>query len=284
MRVRRREVNSNFKEFISAKPKLGLIDLSEAYAAMLFGFVNGLWKNKEYEPQAWSTILEALKLPLAWSHYPGGFLRVLDLYNLAVDVGSRLPAVEYIFASSGWPSSVRNDIRVAASASLSTDNENSHRGHNGRSLAYDSSFILEPWRRGEDAATSVNALETHRAEAMSYWLYVVPPFTPQGLSRKERKIIERDAQLAEEYQALIGALTLDQSAVHHRIYGFEQHRRVLHVDQVEHKTWLIQWAEKHAKWCEEAARVFPSYTFLRSQSPWTVDGVQRFLSGEQIPM
>lgn len=277
MRMRRRDVNSAFKGLTSANPELGLIDLSEAYAVMLFGFVTGLWEDKEYESQAWSTILHALKLPVAWSYYPGGYLRILDLYNLAVDTGSQLPALDHVFSLSGWPRSVGNDIREAASASLSMDGHTGHRGRNGRSLAYDSSFVLEPWRRGEDAVASVNALEKHRAAGISYWLRVVPPFTPRARGRKERKIVERDVQLTEEYQALIGALTIGQGAVHHRIYGFGQHRRVLHFDQGEHAMRLNQWVEEHAEWHEQALRDFPSYALLRSQPPWTVDHVQQFL-------
>ena len=157
------------------------------------------------------------------------------------------------------------------------DGHSGHRGRNGRSLAYDSSFILEPWRRGEDVVTSVDALERHRTAGIEYWLRVVPPFTPVARNRKERKIVERDAVLTEEYQALIGTLTLGQGDVHHRIYGVEQHRRLLTVDEGEHAQRLNGWVEEHTKWLEQAFRDFP----LLRRSPFA-GGLDR-RSGPTIP-
>ena len=74
LRMRRRDVNSAFKGVAEGFKQVSGVDLSEAYARTLFGFVTGLWRDGGYETEAWSTILSAVGLPMAWNHYPGGFV------------------------------------------------------------------------------------------------------------------------------------------------------------------------------------------------------------------
>jgi hypothetical protein len=277
LRMRRRDVNSAFKGTAEGLKAVSGVDLSDAYARTLFGYVTGLWRDGGYESEGWSTILAAVNLPVAWNDNPGSFVRVLDLYSLAVDPGSRLPAAEHIFEFSGWHAGVETDIRAVASASLFLDGHTGRRGQYGRSLAYDSSFIVEPWRRDEDAATSVDVLETHRAAGIEYWLRTVPPFTPPPQNRKERKVVERDCALTEKYEDLIGVVTFGQGGLHHQIYGDESRRRVLRIDEGERTMLLNQWSEERAKWAEQAIRDFPLYAMMRLQPPWTVENVQGFL-------
>jgi hypothetical protein len=278
LRMRRREVNSAYKGIAEGVRRASGVDLSDAYAKMLFGFVSGLWRDHGYEAEAWAAIVSAIGHPgILWNSYPGGFVRILDLYNLALDAGTRLPGASHIFAFSGWRNPVETDIRAVASASLLLDSHTGWRGQHGRSLAYDSPFIIESWRRKEDTATSVDALEVHRAAGIEYWLLAVPPFTPPAKRQKERRILERDSELTEEYQALIAALNISNGDIHHQIYGDESRRRVLHIDEGERAMRLNRWVDAREEWWELARRDFPSYAALRTQKSWTVANVQSFV-------
>jgi hypothetical protein len=275
--MRRRDVNSGFKGMLDGFKAVAGVDLGEAYAKMLFGFVTGLWTNADYEGDSWATIVESMKLPLAWQDDPGSYIRILDLYNLAAKAASQLPATDYIFAFSAWRRGIDTDIRSVASASLSMDSHTGRRGQLGRSLTYDSAFVVEPWRREESAVTSIDLLETHRAAGMEYWLTVVPPFTPTARSRKERATVREDCDLVDEYQSWIAATGLGHGAIHHQIYGDQTRRRTLKVSQNDQVMNLNDWGERRAAWHEKGMRQFPAYVVPRMQEAWTVSKVQGYL-------
>jgi hypothetical protein len=242
LRMRRRDVNSGFKGMLDGFKAVAGVDLGEAYAKMLFGFVTGLWTNADYEGDSWATIVESMKLPLAWQDDPGSYIRILDLYNLAAKPASQLPATDYIFAFSAWRRGIDTDIRSE-----------------------------------ESAVTSIDLLETHRAAGMEYWLTVVPPFTPTARSRKERATVREDCDLVDEYQSWIAATGLGHGAIHHQIYGDQTRRRTLKVSQNDQVMNLNDWGERRAAWHEKGMRQFPAYVVPRMQEAWTVSKVQGYL-------
>jgi hypothetical protein len=281
--MRRRDVNSGFKGMLDGFKAVAGVDLGEAYAKMLFGFVTGLWKDKNYEGDSWATIVQSMNLPLAWQADPGSFIRILDLYNLAAKPASQLPATDFIFAHSAWRRGIDTDIRSVTSASLSMDSHTGRRGQLGRSLTYDSAFVIEPWRREESAMTSIDLLETHRAAGMEYWLTVVPPFAPTARNRKERATVKEDCDLTDEYQSWIAMTGLGHGAIHHQIYGDQTRRRTLKIPQDDQVMNLNDWGERRAAWYEKGMRQFPAYVVLRMQEAWTVSKVQGYLQSG-IPM
>lgn len=275
--MRRRDVNTAFKASLEAFKAVAGVELGDAYAKSLFGFVTGLWQKDGYESDSWSTILEAMRLPIAWSHDPGSFVRILDIYNLAVRPGSQLPAADHIYAFTDRMIASDTDIRPLVSASLSMDTHTGRRGQLGRSLTYDSPFVVEPWRRDESVIASINALEAHRFAGLTYWRAVVPSFTPAPRNRKERATVREDADLIEEYQSSTALAGRAGTALHHQIYGDGKQRRTLRISEAERALALNELVERRDAWEKKAWRDFPSHTALRNQPPWKVSDVQHYL-------
>jgi hypothetical protein len=276
IRMRRRDINPQFKGADAAFGGHGL-SIVEAYAQVLFGYVTGLLGEPNYGEDAWKTLIKSLELPTWWMHYRSGLVRVLELYSLAKPPGESLAPTEMISAFSGRDASVANDLRVAAAQSLEMDNWSTQRGQVGRSLAYDNAFLTEPWRRGESAAAAVNMLETHRYAAMEYWLTVIPPVLPLPERGRERRVVEQDLELMEEYQSLAFAAEVEEAPLHLRVYGLPKVRRFLEVDEGERSMQLSHWSEKRQAWYKKAIKDFPVYTALRVQRECTIDWVQSYL-------
>jgi hypothetical protein len=182
-----------------------------------------------------------------------------------------------ISAFSGRDARAANDLRAAATQSLEMDNWSTQRGQVGRSLAYDNAFLTEPWRREESAAAAINALEAHRYAAMEYWLTLIPPLLPLPKRRRERKVVERDLELMEEYRSLAFAAEVNDAPLHRRVYGLPEVRRFIEVNEGERSMQLSHWAEKHKAWYEKAIKDFPVYAALRVRRECTVEWVQSYL-------
>jgi len=277
IRMRRRDINPRFKGIDAAFDGQGL-SLGNAYARILFGYVTGLLGEPDYaEEDAWKTLIKSLELPDWWMYYRSGLLRVLELYSLAKPPGEPLAPTEFISAFSGRDAHVANDLRVAATQSLEMDNWSTQRGQVGRSLAYDSAFLTEPWRREESAAAAINVLEAHRYAAMEYWLTVIPPLLPLPNRSRERRVVEQDLELMEEYRSLAFAAEVKEAPLRLRVYGLPEVRRFIEVDERERSMQLSRWSAKHQAWYEKAIKDFSVYAVLRVRRECTIEWVQSYL-------
>jgi hypothetical protein len=216
-------------------------------------------------------------LPMEQPHYRSGFLRLLELYSLATPPGTPLPSSEYVAGLAGLDPQPFDDLRDVAWVSLQMDQWTSCRAQVGRSLAYDSAFYIEPWRRNESVEESVNFLERHRFAAIAYWLRVVPPLCKPPRGRRQRRIVEQDQQLMWQYRSIAFLKAIADWPIYLQLYGGPEFKRLLKVDANSLTMYLIKCDEQLADLQRNAAKEFPEYAEERSRRAATVDEIRKVL-------
>jgi hypothetical protein len=271
------EVNGPFKGAdAAAKRALGM-SFSQAYAEGLFGFLSGMWDEDATAARWWRVLVEALELPPAVNEYRSGYVRLLELFSLAFPPGAELPNSGTVAAIAGVDGVDRTDVREVATLSLRLDGWTSQHGQLGRSVAYDSSFLIEPHRRKESVARSIELLEEHRHASLEYWLAVVPPLTEQLSKRRRREVAAEDRALAHEYRSLGYLGTLEESPLYTRVYGAGPGRRVIHVSESDRVQRLIACDERRVRWQRQALRHWPEYAEERAATSARLEDVGQLL-------
>jgi hypothetical protein len=271
------EVYGAFKGADAGAKNVFGMSISDAYAEVLLHYVGGLW-DRVVDTKGWKVLVGALRLPVPIvTEYRSGFTRVLELYSLATEPGTALPQSEFVSDLSGAGPVERSDLREVAALLLRTDQWTARRGQLGRSLAYDSAFLVEPWRRGEGAAMSLEVLEVHRHASLDYWLTVVPPLTPRPRSRRERRAVREDRLLMREYRSLAFLATMTEAPLYVRVYGNPIGQRVIDVAENDRRMRLMDCDKRRKRWYEETARFWPEYAQARVSSPATLDEIGAIL-------
>jgi hypothetical protein len=260
------EVNGSFKGADEAAKRVFGTSYSQAYAQGLFDFLAGTWDEDTTKTRWWSVFTEAMKLPPAMLEYRSGFARLLELYSLAFEPGVTLPGSGTVAAFAGVDAYDRDDLREVATLSLRLDGWTAQRGQLGRSVAYDSSFLIEPDRREEPVARSIELLEEHRHASLEWWLAVVPPLTEEP-SKRRRRIADADRELAHEYRSLAYVSTLEEAPLYARVYGQGPERRVIDVPESDRVRRLIDCDERRVRWLEHAFATWPEYGRERVSTP-----------------
>jgi hypothetical protein len=251
---------------------------SEAYVEVLLRYVSGAWDRGLVETEGWKVFVEALRLPITLAtEYRSGFVRVLELYSLAAEPGTALPQTGLVSELSGWGRVELSDLREVAAMLLHLDQWAAQRGQFGRSLAYDSAFLIEPWRRAEGAAESVDALEVHRHASLDYWLTVVPPLTPRPRRRRQRRAVEEDRLLMREYRSLAFLATMPEAPLYVRVYGKPIGKRTIDVEESDRRIRLMDCDERRKQWYQKTKRFWPEYAYARVTSPATLEDIGAIL-------
>jgi hypothetical protein len=258
------EVNGHFKGADEAAKRTLGMSYSQAYAEGLFGFLVEAWDEDTTKTRWWSVFTEAMKLPPAMLEYRSGFARLLELYSLAFKPGVTLPGSGTVAAFAGVDAYDRDDLREVATLSLRLDGWTAQHGQLGRSVAYDSSFLIEPDRREEPVARSIELLEEHRHASLEWWLAVVPPLTEEPSKRRRRRIADEDRELAHEYRSLAYVSTLREAPLYARVYGQGSVRRVIDVPESDRVRRLIECDERRARWQAQALEAWPEYGYERA--------------------
>lgn len=269
------EVNGAFKGADAAAKNVLGMSFSQAYAEGVFSYLGGLWDDDITESRWWKVLVEALKLPPAMNEYRSGFVRLLELYSLAGP--GPLPNSGVVAAMAGLDPLDRGEVREVATISLRMDGWTSQRGQLGRSVAYDSGFLIEPHIRKEPVARSIELLEDHRHAGLEYWLAVVPPLTEEPSKRRRRQVAAEDRELAREYRALGHLGTLEEAPLYARVYGQHPVRRVIHVPESDRVRRLIACDERRAQWHSRALKAWPEYAAERASTPARLADVGRLL-------
>jgi hypothetical protein len=271
------EINAPFKDADAAAKKVLGMSYSQAYAEGVLSYVSGAWDGDTTSSHWWSVLIEAMKLPPAQHEYRSGFVRLLELYSLAFEPGETLPNSGSVAAFAGSDPIDRTDLREVATLSLRLDGWTSQRGQLGRSLAYDSGFLIEPWRRNETAMRAIELLEAHRHASLQYWLTVVPPLTEEPSKRRRRALAAEDRDLAHEYRSLAYLATLEEAPFYTRVYGESQSRRVIHASESDRLRRLIACDERQEQWRTRALRAWPEYAAERTPAPARLTEVGQLL-------
>jgi hypothetical protein len=272
------EVYGAFKGADAGAKNVFGMSISAAYAEVLLRYVGGLWDRGLADTEGWKVLVEALGLPVPLAtEYRSGFVRVLELYSLATEAGTALPQSEFVSDLSGAGPVERSDLREVAALLLRTDQWAAQRGQLGRSLSYDSAFLVEPWRRGEGPAESVDALEVHRHASLDYWLTVVPPLTPRPRRRRQRRAVEQDRLLMREYRSIAFLGTMPEAPLYVRVYGNPVGQRTIDVAENDRRMRLMDCDERRRRWYEKTERLWPEYAHARVSSPATLDDIGAIL-------
>jgi hypothetical protein len=271
------EVNGAFKGAdAGAKNVLGM-SFSQAYAEGLLAYLTGAWDADTPKTRWWSVLVEALKLPPAWHEYRSGWVRLLELYSLAMEPGTTLPLSGDFASIAGGDATDRTDLREVATLSLGLDAWTSEHGQLGRSVAYDCAFVVEPWRRGESVGRALELLEAHRHAALKFWLTVVPPLIAESPKGRRRDHAIEDRDLAREYRALAYLGTLEEAPLYARTYLDGTAQRMIRVDESDRIMRLMALDKRRHAWHARATKDWPEYAAARAQGRATLKEVAAML-------
>jgi hypothetical protein len=271
------EVNGAFKGADEgAKRALGM-SYSDAYATAVLSYVTGVWGDEIFETGWYRILVKALELPPAWNEYRSGFVRLLEIYSLTQGPAARLPGSSVIAAFAGHPPVDRTDLREVATMALQHDGWTGRRAQVGRSIAYDSAFLIEPWRRGESAAEALAMVEAHRHAALEFWLAVIPPLTEEVDGRNRRNVAIEDRDIAAAYRALAYLGSLEEAPLYARIHGDGTGRRLVRTIEGDRLRTLMATDERRREWYERALRDWPDYAAARTAGPATLAEIGELL-------
>ena len=269
LRAIRPEINSAFKGVEEFFKRHRGMTISTAYAVALLTYLSGQWGNDLTDHLWWQILGEALELPTFAHDYRSGLLRLVEVYNLGLLPGDPVPLSELIAAMSGREGE-RSDLREVAALSLEVDEWTRQRGQVGRSLAYDSAFIIEPSRRSkpkpEPVEKSIELLEAHRCAGLRYWLYVVPPLTRRAGDDHERDAVAVDKTLTAEYRALAFLGTMQEAPLYVRVYGHPNFKSVLPTNMGVRLEWLMDCDRLRREWFENVLSLWPEYADAAAHS------------------
>jgi hypothetical protein len=251
------------------------VSISQAYAEGVLHFLGKLWDSSILDAQWWKVLKTAIELPLFQSFYASGFLRLLELVSLALEPGEPLPSSDYISGMAGYPAELTTDIRISATISLQMDRWTSRQAQLGRSIAYDSAFYIEPWRRQESAADSLDFWEHYRCSSLIYWLTVIPPLCARPLDEQQRRILEEDAELMRAYRSIAHLTAMETWPMYLSMYGGPDFKKRLRLKRNYLVQYHIDIDEKYSAFRKEARKVFPSYAERRFPTAGIIDEVRK---------
>ena len=278
LRVIAQEINGGFKGWDQAVRNSRGMSLSQAYITGVLQFLTGPWDETVLDEPWWAVVRDEMPmLPVSADGYRSALVRLVELFSLMTPPGTPLPHGNWVSSVSGLPAMDIDDPRAFAARSLILDQRTSQRAQIGRSLAYDNSFYLEPWRRDEPVTASLDALEAHRRAALILWLTVVPPLREFPSDPAVVELLDRDLALMDEYRNVAFLATLDERPVYSRVYGGPTYERVLSVDASELTHHLMECDRRFRELLEKAAKHDPTYGVWRSTAPATVDRVRHEL-------
>ena len=262
LRLTSREINSRFKASDLAWQNVKGMSISTAYAQGLFTYVAGLGGPDAVEATWWKILEDAVQL-LATDDYSSGLVRLIELFSLATEPGTPLPMSEYVSGIAGNDPQVLSDMRKVATLSLRGDQWTMRRAQVGRSLAYDSSFLIEPWRRAETAEDSLNMLEAHRCAGLRYWLAVIPPLSRSTIYPERQELVTEDKELMREFRSLAFLATVREAPLYLRAYGFPQVSRMIRINEGDRLQRLMDCDRRRREWYEKTEEVWPEYAYSR---------------------
>jgi hypothetical protein len=274
------EVNGAFKGVDEGAKETHGLSISAAYAFAVVTYFAGAWLDNMENHRWWQVLVQALESPIFAYHYRSGLLRLVEVYNLALLPGDPVPLSEFIAAMSGTEGA-RSDIREVAALLLRLDAWTVQRDQVGRSLAYDSAFIMEPWRRAESEPEplerSIELLEAHRRAGLQYWLSVVPPLTVRAEQDRQREAVAEDKKLMTEYRSLAFLATMMEAPLYVRVYGEPIGKFLLPANEDVRLQRLNDYDSRRREWFYRVSSFWPEYADARVTPPVTLDDLGAML-------
>jgi len=268
LRLTSREINPGFKASDLVSQNFRGMSISAAYAKGIFTYLAGLGGPDVVEATWWKVLTDSLEL-LVMDEYSSGLIRLIELFSLATEPGASLPMSEYVTGMAGNDPQVLSDMREVATLSLRGDQWTTRRGQVGRSLAYDSSFLIEPWRRAETAKDSLNLLEAHRCAGLRYWLTVIPPLSRHTVYPERQDLVTEDKKLMREFRSLAFLATVREAPLYLRTYGFSQVSRMIRINEGDRLQRLMDCDRRRREWYEKTEEIWPEYA--DSRLPYAVN-------------
>jgi hypothetical protein len=268
LRLTSREINSQFKATDKVFEDIRGMPISAAYATGIFNYVAGFGGPDVVEATWWKVLTESL-MHVITDEYPSGLVRLIEVFSLATEPGTPLPMSGHISGMAGNDPHDLSDMREVATLSLRGDQWTTRRGQVGRSLAYDSSFLIEPWRRAETAEGSLHLLEQHRCAGLRYWLAVIPPLSRPSVYPERQDLVTEDKKLMQEFRSLAFLATVREAPLYLRAYGFPQVSRIIRISEGERIQRLIDCDRRRKEWYEKTREIWPEYA--DSRLPYAVN-------------